>query len=532
MYVADAAHTMATGVAVKDDKIIAVGSDREVNKFIGAATRVIELKGRLMVPGLIDAHVHAVAGAINASKCSLEDKELTVAEMRPTIKKCLAAQPKAGQWLEVVSVNPSGLQATAKDIDSLVSDRPAYFAGSDGHTGWLNTAGLANANITAATKDPEGGKVERDATGKPTGKLIDAATGLVAAAIPQPTTAEQSTALSKALVEFNALGITSMRDPAVDDATMLAYEQAQRDGKLSVRVATSMLLPDLALKPAELVAQAEAFADKHRPVDGRLSVDQVKVFADGVIEAPTWTAAMLTPYLDQNGKPTTNSGDLYYDPELFKRQVAALEAAGISVHVHAIGDRAVRTALDAFEYAKGVNGDRGLPNQIVHLQVVDPADSVRFAKNNVIAGFQADWAFREAYTVEALEPFIGAKRYASVYPLKTVADTGAILAGGSDWPVSTFNPFQAMQRAVTRRDTKDAKPLGANQAITIRQALDMYTRGAASSLPYEGLGVIAVGNQADLAVLSQNILTVDPSQIENTVSQLTVLDGKVVHGQP
>jgi predicted amidohydrolase YtcJ len=291
-------------------------------------------------------------------------------------------------------------------------------------------------------------------------------------------------------------------------------------------------LQDLTMKPTDLVAKTQAFVGKHPQIDGRLSVDQVKVFADGVIEAPTWTAAMLTPYLDKNGTPTKNRGDLYYDPELFKRQVAALEKAGFSVHVHAIGDRAVRTALDAFEYAKQVNGPLALPNQIVHLQVVDPADSARFAKNSVIAGFQADWAFREAYTVEALQPFIGPKRYAYVYPLKNVADTGAVLAGGSDWPVSTFNPFQAMQRAVTRRDAKGAQPLGGDQAITIKQALDMYTRGAAASLPYDGLGVIKVGNKADLAVLSQNILTVDPNRIENTVSQLTVLNGEVVHGQP
>jgi predicted amidohydrolase YtcJ len=523
--------TGATAIAVRGDTIVAVGSDADVEKFIGESTRVVDLANRLVIPGLIDSHMHAVSGAASAGLCTLGDAELTVAQMKPIIDKCLAnGSGKPDEWLLVVSVNPAALTATAKDIDSLVSDRPALLSGSDGHTAWVNSAGLKAAGITRNTKDPEGGKVERDDKGEPTGKLIDAATGIPASLIPRPTTAENVEALTAAVAQLSAVGITSIRDPAVNDEVMAVYSAMLKTDKLPVRVAGSFALTDMSKSPDELVTEASAFVAKYPTAPDLLHVDQVKVFSDGVIEAPTWTAAMLKPYLDVNGKPTNNLGDLYYDPAMFKKQVAALHKAGMSVHVHAIGDRAVRTALDAFEYSRSIDGNTSVSrDQIVHLQIVDPAEYPRFKKNNVIADFQTEWAFREAYTVEALEPFMGAERYSRVYPVKSLIDAGATVAGGSDWPVSGFSPFVAMQRAVTRRDNKDAQPFVAAEAITIEQALAMYTTGSAATLPFPDLGALKVGAKADVAVLSQNILTVDPDTIGATVSELTVMNGVVVH---
>ena len=529
VYTADNLRTVASAVAVQGNTIIAVGDEAAVEPFITTATRVIDLEGKLLVPGLIDAHIHAAAGAIDTSKCSFKDAELTLEQMKPVVDACLKANPAPNdKWFEAVNLNPAGFEANASDIDKLISSRPAVLIGSDGHTAWLNTKALKLAKITSATKDPAGGKVVRDARGNPTGKLIDAAFGLVGALIPQPTTAEAAAALLKSLPKLSEAGLTAFRDPAIGQQNQAVYEKVVAGGARSVRIAGSLMLGDMTLSGEKLVAQATAFIKKHPGGAAWLKVDQVKVFVDGVIEAPTWTAAMLEPYLDQNGKPTKNRGELYVNPTLFKQQVLALHKAGFSIHAHAIGDRAVRVSLDAFEYARKNGGPTGLPNQIVHLQVIDPYDFKRFKANNVIAGFQPFWAIRENYTVEALEPFMGAARYKNVYPLKSIADTGAILAGGSDWPVTSFNPFEAMQRAVTRKDTANAKPLGADQAITVQQALDMYTRGAAASLPFKGLGQIVVGNKADLALLSQNILQVDPNLIEKTVSQLTMVDGKII----
>jgi predicted amidohydrolase YtcJ len=521
----------ATAIAVRGDTVAAIGSDAEIDAYIGPDTKVVDLAGRLVVPGLIDAHVHTVGGAAEGSKCSLGDQQLTPEAIKPVIDACLAESP-GDSWFQVVSVNPAGLTLTAAELDGFVSDRPLIMSSADGHVAWVNSAALAAADITAETPDPEGGLIERDASGKPTGKLIDNATGLAAGNLPTLTPSEYADATADALVDFNKLGITALRDPSVNDEIAAIYEALSTDDRLTARVAMSFTLGDMTKSPAELVDSARAFMASHPEVPQRLTVDQVKVFGDGVIEAPTQSAAMLSPYLDADGKPTENSGELYYDPELFKQQVAALNAADISLHVHAVGDRAVRTALDAFEFARtGPNAslaDKTFTNQIVHLQVIDPADFARFAENDVIAGFQGYWALRENYTVEALEPFMGPERYKNVYPVKSVVETGAVVAGGSDWSVTTFNPFGAMQRLVTRRDVRDAQPLGAEQSITIEQALDLYTRGSGASLPFAGVGSLSVGGPADLAVLSQNILTIDPYDIEKTVSQLTLVAGEVV----
>jgi predicted amidohydrolase YtcJ len=521
----------ATAIAVRGETVAAIGSDAEIAAYIGPDTKVVDLAGRLVVPGLIDSHLHAVGGSTEKSKCSFADQPLDVEAMKPIIDECLASSP-GDSWFHVVSVNPAGLTLSAADLDGLLADRPLLLSSADGHVAWVNTKGLAAAGITAATPDPDNGEIERDGSGNPTGKLIDNAIGLVAALLPVPSPDDFAEATAEALSEFSQVGITAFRDPSVNDDIAGVYEALSADDRLTARVALSFTLSDMTLSPDELVAQTKAFIDGRRQVPQRVAVDQVKVYADGIIEFPTSSAAMLAPYLDADGTPTTNSGELYYDPELFKQQVAALNAAGISLHVHAVGDRAVRTALDAFEFARtGVNAalaDEKLTNQIVHLEVIDPADINRFAENNVIAGFQGDWAFRESYTVEALEPFMGPERYKQVYPIRSVVDSGAILAGGSDWSVSTFNPFEAMQRLVTRRDTRDAEPLGGDQAITVEQALDMYTSGSGASLPFAGVGTLTVDGPADLAVLSQNILTIDPYEIEKTLSQLTMVAGDVV----
>jgi predicted amidohydrolase YtcJ len=256
----------------------------------------------------------------------------------------------------------------------------------------------------------------------------------------------------------------------------------------------------------------------------------VKVFADGVMEFPAQTAAMLSPYLDAEGKPTNAVGELYFDPERFARFVTKLDAAGLAVHVHAIGDRAVRASLDAFEAARKANGDRDNRHQIAHLQLVDPADFPRFKELGVIADMQLEWAKREPATEGPLEPYLGPERYRYLYPAGSLHKAGATIIGGSDWDVSSFNPFRAFQTAVTRTGAKGQRPLNLDERIPLQTAIDAYTINAAFAMKQDATtGSLEVGKRADLVVLDRDILTIDPETIADTKPVATYLDGKLVY---
>jgi predicted amidohydrolase YtcJ len=256
----------------------------------------------------------------------------------------------------------------------------------------------------------------------------------------------------------------------------------------------------------------------------------VKIFADGVIEYPAQTAALLSPYLDKDGKPTDKSGALYFEPDDLARLVTKLDAEDVAVHVHAIGDRGVRATLDAFEAAHKANGDRDNRHQIAHLQLVDPADFPRFKELGVIADMQLEWARREPATEGPLEPYLGPERYKYVYPAGSLYRAGATIAGGSDWDISSFNPLRAMQVAVTRALGKGAAPLNLDERIPLETAIDAYTINAAYAMKQEKTtGSLEVGKRADLAVLDRDILTVDPDTIAETKVVATYLDGRLVH---
>ena len=242
------------------------------------------------------------------------------------------------------------------------------------------------------------------------------------------------------------------------------------------------------------------------------------------------TAAMLEPYLDAEGKPTTHSGDLYFDPERFARLVEKLDAAGLTVHIHAIGDRAVRMSLDAFAAARKTNGDRDNRHQIAHLQLVDPADFPRFKELGVLADFQLEWAKREPATEGPIEPYLGPERYRYLYPAGSLHQAGATIIGGSDWDVSSYNPFRAFQTAVTRTGGKGQNPLNIEERIPLETAIDAYTINAAYAMKQDATtGSLEVGKRADLVVLDRDILTIDPETIQDTQVLATYLDGRLVH---
>ena len=468
------------------------------------------------------------------SKCSLAGVPARIEALKPVIQACLAKEP-GGQdkWFEAVQLDNYGFSATALDLDNIESARPLVLEGNDGHTAWVNSRGLELVGIAAATPDPPGGKIVRDASGTPTGSFIDNATALVVLdKIPEPSVEERAALTAVELKNMSAFGLTSLMDAYVTPAEALVWRRLYDTGKLGMRVRNAIYVDDPSDDSDQSVTRLVA-ASKAGDVDADfLRAGVVKVFADGVIEYPAQTAALLSPYLDAGGKPTKNVGELYFDPLRFARLVAKLDAAGIAVHVHAIGDRAVRESLDAFAFARYANGATDNRHQIAHLQLVDPADFPRFKEFGVIADMQLEWAKRDASLEAPTEPYLGPNRYRYLYPAGSLRAAGATIVGGSDWDVSSYNPFRAMQHAVTRSERgMGYEPLNIDERISIGTAIDAYTINAAFAMKQDATtGSLEVGKRADLVILDRDILSVElPTTIEDTVVLATYLDGCLVY---
>ena len=534
IYTADATRSIQQALAFTGNTILAVGSDANVAPLVGATTKVVDLGGRLVLPGLIDTHIHPILGAVNGAKCSLAGVKSTIEALKPVIQTCLIKEPGgADEWFEAVQLDNYGFSATSLDLDSIEATRPLALWGNDGHTVWVNGRGLALLGASAATPDPPGGKIVRDASGAPTGSFADSATNLVWEKMPAPSLEERAALTAAELENMSAYGITSLMDAYVTPAEAAVWRRLYETGKLGMRVRTAIYVADPNDDSDEAVARFVA-ASKAGDIDPNfLRAGVVKVFADGVMEYPAQTAAMLSPYLDVDGKPTQAVGELYFDPQRFARLVAKLDAAGLAVHIHAIGDRAVRASLDAFASAREVNGKRDNRHQIAHLQLVDPVDFPRFKELGVVAEMQFEWAKRELATEGPLEPYLGPERYRYVYPSGSLHAAGATIAGGSDWDVSSYNPFRAFQTAVTRAGGKGQSPLNVEERIPLAAAIDAYTINAAFAIKQDATtGSLEVGKRADLVVLDRDILSIDPETIEDTRIVATYLDGRLVYAAP
>jgi hypothetical protein len=530
IYTADAARSIRQSIAFTGNTIVAVGDDSEVAPLIGPATKVVDLGGKLVLPGLIDTHVHPIDGAVNGTKCSLakvEGKPPTVEAIKPVIQDCLAKVPGGPKsWFEVVQLYNYGFEATARDLDAIEAKRPIAFHGNDGHMVWVNSPGLALID----TSDPSDTRIDRDASGAPTGLLIDGG-DLVGGDSPGPTIEERAALTEAVLKDMSTFGITSLMDARVDPAEEgEVWRRLYDTGKLDMRVRMAIEVDDPDDDSDKAVAQLVE-ASKHGDVDPNfLRAGVVKVFADDVMEYPAQSAALLAPYFDAHGKRTKSEGKLKFDPKRFAGLVRKLDAEGLSMHVHAIGDRAVRATLDAFAAARPTNDNKNNRHQIAHLQLVDPADFPRFKKLGVIADMQFEWAQREPATEQALEPYLGPDRYRHVYPAGSLHAAGAMIVGGSDWDVSSYNPFRAFQTAVTRSGGREQKPLNIEERIPLTTAVDAYTINAAFALKQERTtGSLEAGKRADLIVLDRDIFAVDPYTIADTKVLATYLDGRLIY---
>jgi predicted amidohydrolase YtcJ len=530
----DGGRRVMQALAVRGNSIIAVGTDREVAGLIGPATRAIDLGGRVVLPGIIDAHTHPAESAQDAGKCSLANKLITPGELRAAVTSCLKSSPgDAHDWFEVTQVDPSALTLTREDLDSILASRPMVLQGADGHTLWANSAALRAAHLSAKTADPPNGRIERDDAGRPTGTLRDAAMDVVLRAKPAPSLASQAALLEKALAAMRATGITSVQDAAVDAHDMQLYKVLYDSHRLQMRVRGTLTLPDLHERASALIRRAIEFRAKWAIDPEFLRADAVKIFADGVIEYPSQTAALLEPYLDAQGRPTNNRGPSYFDQDNLNQIVAAADAAGFTVHVHAIGDRAVRAALDAFAYSRQHNGATDNRDQIAHLELIDPADLPRFKSLGVIANLQLLWAERDDYIDQGTLPYLGPKRSRYLYAARSLRDAGALIAGGSDWNVSSFDAFEAMQHAVTRSRGREQPPLLPEESISLQDAVEAYTLHAAYAVKQDRLtGSLEPGKRADFIVLDRDIFAIDPFELADTRVLATYLGGRAVYAAP
>jgi hypothetical protein len=521
------------GVAVRAGRIHAVDTDERIRELIGPATEVVDLGGGLLVPGFQDAHVHPVMAGIDLLRCDLHHCR-SAGEVLETIGAYASAHPDL-PWIVgagwAMAHFPGGTP-TRQALDSVVADRPAYFPNADGHSTWVNTTALARAGMTASTPDPVDGRIEREPDGFPAGTLHEGADAMVAGLLPQVDADGQLAGLRAAQDLLFSLGITSWQDAAVgemfgQDDLLPVYLRAAASGELRARVVGSLWWDRSrsAEQIPDLVERRGAGSY------GRFRPTTIKIMQDGVVESQT--AGMLEPYLDGCGCHTENSGLSFVDPVGLRQYVTELDAAGFQVHFHALGDRAVREALDALASARAANGPTDGRHHLAHLQVVHPDDVVRFAGLDATANIQALWAAHEPQMDELTIPFLGEQRSAWQYPFADLARAGARLAAGSDWSVSSADPLDGIHVAVNRRNPGEEgqEAFYQNNSLTLAAALTAYTAGSARVNHQDDVtGRLRPGMYADLAVLDRDPFAGPPEAIHEATVMATYVEGEHVFG--
>ncbi len=523
-------HRPGHGVVVRGDRVVAVEPEDRLTEHVTTGAEVVDLAGGLVLPGFQDAHVHPVQGGVERTRCDLTGLS-TREEYLVEVRRYAEEHPDrpwvlGGGW-SMPAFGPAG--PLAADLDHVLAGRPVFLANRDHHGAWVSSAALRLAGVGPGTPDPADGRIERDPAGAPTGTLHEGAMDLVQRRIPATTDAEYDLGLQVAQSYLHSLGVTAWQDALLGEYAgngdpSGAYVRAVGAGTLTARVRGALWwrrdrgldqVPDLLERRAALTR-------------GRLDAGSVKIMQDGVVE--NGTAALSRPYLDGRGGSTARRGLSFVEPALLAAAVTRLDAEGFGIHVHAIGDRAVREALDAFEAARTANGVSAGRHHVAHLQVVAPQDRARFAALDVSANIQALWAAVDDAMTELTLPFLDAELAGWQYPFASLARAGARLVAGSDWPVSTPDPLAAIHVAVNRTDPENpGEPFLPAEALHPVQAFAAYTSGAAHVNHLDGAGVLAPGRLADLAVLDRDPLAGDPGEIGRARVVATYVDGVPVH---
>ncbi len=534
VFTADTVRSRASAVAVRDGRIVAVGHD--VSSLIGAGTEVVDLGGRMLVPGFQDAHVHPVWGGLDLLRCDLNEAS-GQDEVVAIVRRYADTHPEAewilgGGW--GMSDYPGGTPRR-EVLDAVVSDRPVYLMNRDGHGAWVNSRALELAGIDANTPDPADGRIERDPDGSPSGTLHEGAMSLVNRLLPEDTPETMLEAVLAGQRYLHERGVTAWQDAAVGSYGDAgdpgpAYVDAAERGLLTGRVVGALWFE----RGRGIEQLPELLEKRERFHAGRFHARSVKIMQDGVAE--NFTASMLEPYLDAHHQHPHGLGDgiRFVPREVLMEAVPALDAAGFQVHFHAIGDRAVRECLDAVEEAIRRNGRGDNRHHIAHLQVVHPDDVPRFRTLGVAANMQSLWAALEPQMVELTLPFLGAERSGWQYPFGDLLRAGAVLAAGSDWSVSTPNPLAAIHVAVNRLSAPgyeegEYEPFLPEQAIDLATSLTAYTAGSAWVNHLDAdTGTIEEGKYADLVVLDRDPFAGPAAEIGETRVLQTFVEGERV----
>jgi predicted amidohydrolase YtcJ len=544
IFTADRAQPKVQALAVQDGKVLQVGSDAQIKALIASGTKVVDLGGKALMPGLIDSHSHAIFGGLEMASANMEDEVVDLDELEKRLKAWRDdGKAKHGDVLSVAGMS-SAYWAQAEAFGQKFNSGewakvPVVFTGSDHHTAWANNVMLQRAGIDAALlkKLPEAEKdtIGKLADGSPNGFLVDAGWDRVASKMPVPSPADMLKAAQSAVHYNNSLGITAWMDPAANAApgepvfalkptentvgVLPVYKALAESGGMSAHVAALLVA-----NPKSVPADLDTLDKVRQQFQGipNLTLPGVKIFADGVIEYPAQSAAMIDPYSNSH-----KQGELLIDPKHFGELVSAIDQRGWLVHIHAIGDRAVRESLNGIAQARK-DRQSGVTHSITHLQMVNPKEFARFKPLNVIASMQLLWASADEYTLDMIKPYVSALAFRYQYPAHSLLKQGATIAGASDWAVSSPNPWNAMAQAISREG-----PLGvlnADERIDRETMLYAYTLNAARTIGLEKqIGSLSPGKQADFIVLDRDVFSVDNKALHDTQVLQTWFAGREVY---
>ena len=528
IYTVNPKQPWAEALAIREGKIVAVGTAKDVNAFRGPSTFVIDAHQHLVLPGFVDCHIHFMEGSLGLTHVVLNGAK-SVAEIQKRVRDYAASHPDepwiTGMGWTYPTFGPSALP-DKKILDEIVPDRPVFLSAFDGHSSWVNSKALDMAGITRDTPDPRNGKIVRDQNGDATGALKEHASELIYRLLPEPTREERLAALKLGMHEANQFGLTRVHSAGGDFDYLDLYDELRKSGDQTLRFYIAYFLDPPELTADEIQKIESARSDYH---DDWISGGAVKTMLDGVIEAHT--AAMLAPYSDD----PTQSGKLFWDPLKYDHAINELDRRGLQIFTHAIGDKAVRTALDAYEGAARTNHTKDARPRIEHIETISAQDIARFGKLGVIASFQPLHAYPDEDTLQIWARNTGPERATRAWVWHSIESAGGRLAFGSDWPVVTLSPWPGVQNALTRQTTEGDPPGGfdPNERVSLEDTIKAYTLGAAVAGRREKTeGSLEPGKLADLILLSQDLFKIKPSETGAEEVLLTLVGGKIVYESP
>jgi predicted amidohydrolase YtcJ len=522
-------HPYAEAVAIRGDKIMAVGSYADIKLSVGKDAKVIDLQGKTLLPGLIDSHAHPMDGGLSLTGADVGDQMQSVDQLAEFV--AAAQKSRKGMRGDILFISGLPLafwsktdELNARFDSGVYVQQPVFLEGMDGHTGWANRALLSKAGVTKEFVSHLS-DLERSYYGvghdlEPNGFAVDSGLSKIRTVVPEPTK-EQWLEGGRAAVQYlHSLGITAWLDAVANEPVLSTYKSLAERGELTAHVAAFPVV-NPRNDPTQELAAYQKLRAKFAGVP-ELAMPGIKVFADGVVEYPSQTAALTRPY-----RNTGKSGELLFAPAQFAVLVTAADKQGLIVHIHALGDLAVKESLNAIEAARKANGNSGLPHTLTHVQLADPEDFIRFRQLGVVAALQLLWAEASGDTIELMKPYLDPAVYQWQYPARSMLDAGAIISGASDWPVSSPNVFWAIYQAETRKGPEGV--LDPQQRMPRAAMLYAYTRNSARALnQMDRIGTIAPGKQADLVLVDRDVTTVPIEELRDTKVLWTMFGGKVV----